>query len=114
MRGTFFCSNLYFPNEKKNNIKLHVWIIMPSQKIFPFFPSSWIFMAIILLKQESMAAAAFNIEKLPNQLADTPAEKIVSIKGIGDSTAKKIAEMLETGKLGVLNEYHCKNTARCY
>src|SRR6187399_482819 len=56
-------------------------------------------------KARIYGAAAFNIEKLPNQLADTPAEKIGSIKGIGDSTAKKIAEMLETGKLGVLSEY---------
>src|SRR6187397_1670529 len=56
-------------------------------------------------KARIYGAAAFNIEKLPNQLADTPAEKIASIKGIGDSTAKKIAEMLETGELGVLNEY---------
>ena len=48
-------------------------------------------------KARIYGAAAFNIEKLPNQLADTPAEKIASIKGIGDSTAKKIAEMLETG-----------------
>ena len=56
-------------------------------------------------KARIYGAAAFNIEKLPNQLADTPVEKIASIKGIGDSTAKKIAEMLETGKLGVLNEY---------
>ena len=56
-------------------------------------------------KARIYGAAAFNIEKLPNQLADTPAEKIASIKGIGDSTAKKIAEMLETGKLGVLGEY---------
>src|SRR6186713_3115742 len=56
-------------------------------------------------KARIYGAAAFNIEKLPNQLADTPAEKIASIKGIGESTAKKIAEMLETGKLGILNEY---------
>ena len=56
-------------------------------------------------KARIYGAAAFNIEKLPDQLADTPAEKIGSIKGIGDSTAKKIAEMLETGKLGILSEY---------
>ncbi|HEX6846055.1 MAG TPA: helix-hairpin-helix domain-containing protein [Chitinophagaceae bacterium] len=56
-------------------------------------------------KARIYGAAAFNIEKLPHQLADTPPEKIASIKGIGDSTAKKIAEMLETGKLGILNEY---------
>lgn len=56
-------------------------------------------------KARIYGAAAFNIEKLPEQLADTPAAKIASIKGIGESTAKKIAEMLETGKLGILQEY---------
>jgi DNA polymerase (family 10) len=55
-------------------------------------------------KARIYGAAAFNIEKLPMQLADTPREKISAIKGIGDSTAKKIAEMLDTGELGVLNE----------
>jgi DNA polymerase (family X) len=55
-------------------------------------------------KARIYGAAAFNIEKLPMQLADTPREKISVIKGIGDSTAKKIAEMLDTGELSVLNE----------
>jgi DNA polymerase (family 10) len=55
-------------------------------------------------KARIYGAAAFNIEKLPEQLADTPREKIAAIKGIGDSTAKKIAEMLDTGELTVLNE----------
>ena len=59
-------------------------------------------------KARIYGAAAFNIEKLPGQLADTPPEKIASIKGIGESTAKKIAEMLETGKLGILHEYIAK------
>src|SRR6187402_257904 len=56
-------------------------------------------------KARIYGAAAFNIEKLPNPLGDTPIEKIASIRGIGDSTAQKIAEMLETGKLGILGEY---------
>lgn len=55
-------------------------------------------------KARIYGAAAFNIEKLPMQLADTPKEKISAIKGIGDSTAKKITEMLDTGELTVLNE----------
>ena len=55
-------------------------------------------------KARIYGAAAFNIEKLPEQLADTPREKIGSIKGIGDSTAKKIFEMLDTGELSILNE----------
>lgn len=55
-------------------------------------------------KSKSYAAAAFNIEKLPHPLADTPPEKLSSIKGIGESAAKKITEILETGKLQVLED----------
>ncbi len=59
-------------------------------------------------KARIYGAAAFNIEKLPFQLADTPHEKIFVIKGIGESTGKKIVEMLETGQLGALQEYISK------
>jgi len=55
-------------------------------------------------KAKSYASAAFSIEKLPVQLSDTPREKIAGLKGIGDSTSKKIAELLDTGKLTVLDE----------
>ncbi|OSZ80155.1 histidinol-phosphatase [Chitinophagaceae bacterium IBVUCB2] len=55
-------------------------------------------------KSKTYAAAAFNIEKLPNQLKNTPREKLFSIKGIGESTGKKVVELLETGKLEVLNQ----------
>jgi DNA polymerase (family 10) len=55
-------------------------------------------------KSKSYASAAFNIEKLPIQLSDTPEEKISSLKGIGDSAARKIAELLETGKLSIVEE----------
>jgi len=55
-------------------------------------------------KAKSYASAAFNIEKLPLQLSDTPKEKIFEIKGIGESSGKKIIEILETGQLAVLNE----------
>ena len=55
-------------------------------------------------KAKSYAAAAFNIEKLPMQLSDTPHEKIFTIKGIGESTGKKIIELLDTGSLQSLNE----------
>ena len=55
-------------------------------------------------KAKSYAAAAFNIEKLPVQLADTPHEKIFSIKGIGESTGKKVIELIETGSLQALQE----------
>lgn len=55
-------------------------------------------------KSKSYSVAAFNIEKLPMQLADTPREKIAGIKGIGDSTAKKIIELLDTGELKALQD----------
>jgi len=55
-------------------------------------------------KAKSYASAAFNIEKLPLQLSETPKVKIFGIKGIGESTGKKIIELLETGSLQALLE----------
>lgn len=55
-------------------------------------------------KSKTYSVAAFNIEKLPMQLTETPREKIFSIKGIGDSVGKKVIEMLDTGELKSLNE----------
>lgn len=59
-------------------------------------------------KTKTYAVAAFNIEKLPMQLHETPREKLFSIKGIGDSVGKKVIEMLETGKLHALEDYISK------
>src|SRR5215475_15971058 len=56
-------------------------------------------------KTKTYSIAAFNIEKLPGQLSETPREKIFSIKGIGDSIGKKVIEMLDTGEMKTLNEY---------
>ncbi|TAG29325.1 MAG: DNA polymerase/3'-5' exonuclease PolX [Sphingobacteriia bacterium] len=50
-------------------------------------------------RSKSYATAAFSIDKLTTSLAEIPAEKIFSIKGIGESAGKKIIEQLETGKL---------------
>ncbi|MEO6230165.1 MAG: helix-hairpin-helix domain-containing protein [Ferruginibacter sp.] len=55
-------------------------------------------------KAKSYASAAFTIEKLPMQLCDTPHEKIFGIKGIGESTGKKVIELLTTGELKQLIE----------
>ena len=55
-------------------------------------------------RAKSYSIAAYSIEQLPVQLAETPKEKISGLKGIGDSTAKKIIEILETGKIGALEE----------
>ncbi len=56
-------------------------------------------------RARTYGAAAFNIEKLPMQLKDTPREKLFGIRGIGDSVGKKVIEMLDTGQLGILHEY---------
>lgn len=53
-------------------------------------------------KSKTYSVAAFNIEKLPVQLAETPREKLFSIKGIGESVGKKVAEMLDTGTMAAL------------
>lgn len=55
-------------------------------------------------KAKTYAAAAFNIEKLPVQLAETEPSKISTYKGIGASTAKKVLEILQTGELQALND----------
>lgn len=55
-------------------------------------------------KAKSYASAAFNIEKLPVQLTDLPPEKIFSLKGIGESTGKKIIEIINKGHLPALRE----------
>src|SRR5579871_829304 len=55
-------------------------------------------------RAKSYAIAAFNIEQLPMQLSETPHEKIFGMKGIGESTGKKIIELLDTGELSALKE----------
>ncbi len=59
-------------------------------------------------KTKTFAVAAFNIEKLPMQLKDTPREKLFTIKGIGESVGRKVMEMLDSGKLELLSEYISK------
>jgi len=56
-------------------------------------------------KSKSYSITAFNIEKLPGELKEMPPEKIASIKGFGESTAKKIHEIVSTGELKTLREY---------
>lgn len=55
-------------------------------------------------KSKNYSIAAFNIEKLPVQLAAMPAEEIFKLKGIGESTGKKIIELLDTGELKALKD----------
>ncbi len=55
-------------------------------------------------KAKTYAIAAYHIENLPEQLTLTPPEKISALKGIGESSAKKIIELLQTGQLQLLQE----------
>ena len=55
-------------------------------------------------KAKTYAIAAYHVENLTEQLSNTPVEKIPVIKGIGESTGKKIIELLQTGELKVLQE----------
>lgn len=55
-------------------------------------------------KAKSYESAAFAIENLTLPLTDTPREKIFAIRGIGQSTGKKIIELLDTGNLTSLTE----------
>jgi DNA polymerase (family 10) len=56
-------------------------------------------------KAKSYASAAFTIDKLPAPLSEMPTDKMFSIRGIGETTGKKIVEQLETGRLSLLDEY---------
>jgi DNA polymerase (family 10) len=56
-------------------------------------------------KSKTYSSAAFVIEKLPQQIASLPHEKLFQIKGIGESVGKKVIEILETGEMNVLKEY---------
>jgi DNA polymerase (family 10) len=56
-------------------------------------------------KSKTYSVAAFNIEMLSVQLSDIPTEKILSLKGIGDSVGKKIIEVLNEGHLKTMEVY---------
>ena len=56
-------------------------------------------------KSKSYASAAFTIEKLPQALSELSQDKIFKLKGIGESTGKKVLEIIESGKLKSLKEY---------
>mgnify|MGYP000010906013 CR=1 FL=1 len=55
-------------------------------------------------KSKSYSVAAFTIEKLTTPVAEIAADKLSGIKGIGQSAAKKIVEIVETGRLAALHD----------
>lgn len=59
-------------------------------------------------RAKSYASAAYTIEKLPAPLSSLPPTQIASIKGIGDATASKILEILQTGRMQTLETYLAK------
>jgi DNA polymerase (family 10) len=55
-------------------------------------------------KARAYSSAAFTIDKLPQELSEIPTGKFSSIKGIGDSVAKKIFEIFERGEITALTD----------
>lgn len=55
-------------------------------------------------RAKSYSIAAYNIEKLPGEAADMDDATLFNQKGIGDSTGKKIRELLTTGKMQALED----------
>ncbi|OZA63135.1 MAG: histidinol-phosphatase, partial [Sphingobacteriia bacterium 39-39-8] len=55
-------------------------------------------------KAKSYAAAAFSVDKLSTPLSEMPSKEIFNIKGIGESAGNRIIEMLQTGKLQLLED----------
>lgn len=55
-------------------------------------------------KSKSYSSAAFAIEKMPQEIASIPKEKIFQVRGIGESVGKKVIELIESGELKALQE----------
>ncbi len=53
---------------------------------------------------KTISSAAFNIDKLPNDITQLPLADLTSIPGIGKSVAAKIREIVETERLSDLDE----------
>lgn len=59
-------------------------------------------------KSKSYSSAAFAIEKIQVPLSELTTEKIAAIRGVGPSSAQKIKELTETGRLSVLEDWVSK------
>lgn len=55
-------------------------------------------------RAKNYSIAAYNIERLPAEVADMDEAQLFATRGIGSSTGSKIRELLETGKLQALEE----------
>lgn len=56
-------------------------------------------------KTKTYSSAAYRIEKLPGQISDMEPGQIASISGIGDAVSRKILEIIQNGRLQLLEEY---------
>ncbi len=55
-------------------------------------------------RAKNYSIAAYNIERLPAEVAEMDEAQLFAMRGIGSSTGSKIRELLETGKLQALEE----------
>ena len=55
-------------------------------------------------RAKSYSTAAYNIDRLPTRLDQVERSSIASLQGIGESTARKIVELLDTGRLMALDD----------
>ncbi|MFN5422690.1 MAG: helix-hairpin-helix domain-containing protein [bacterium] len=55
-------------------------------------------------KSKSYSSAAYAIDKLSEELQHIQREKLFNLKGIGESSAKKIIEILDSGRMAQLDE----------
>ena len=55
-------------------------------------------------KSKTYSILAFNIERLPGEISEMDDAELFNIRGIGESTGKKIRELQATGKLAQLEE----------
>jgi len=55
-------------------------------------------------RAKSFSVAAFNIEKLPEEAATMDDATLYSMKGIGESTGKRIRELINTGRMQALED----------
>ncbi len=53
-------------------------------------------------KSKSYSTAAFNIERLPGEVASMPVDELYRQRGIGQSVGEKIRELLDTGHIEAL------------
>jgi DNA polymerase (family 10) len=62
-------------------------------------------------KTKTYSTAAYRIEKLGTPISEMLPEQIRSISGIGDAVSQKILELVQTGKLQVLEDYLAQTPA---